>query len=158
MKKDFVKNIGTALKQIKEGKGLTKKQVFEKRDKQLENKVAKDIIADGIVRVLKKEHPLVIDMITEKLEQENAELKETLDIMSDKKIMKRFKQKSEGKNISLREMNKKGITNLFCIDEKDRCKSCNKKIWKDKFITKTKDGYLCEKCKKKGGKRASSHN
>lgn len=42
-----------------------------------------------------------------KLEQENAELKETLEIMSDKKLMKRLEQKSKGKNIPLKEMIKK---------------------------------------------------
>lgn len=43
----------------------------------------------------------------------------------------------------------KGITSLFCVDEKDKCKGCNKKIWKENHIIKTKDGYLCDKCSKK---------
>ncbi len=38
---------------------------------------------------------------------------------------------------------------MFCIDEKDKCKVCGKKIWKDKYVTKTPDGFICEKCKKK---------
>ena len=42
-----------------------------------------------------------------KLKQENAELKETLEIMSDKKLMKRLEQKIKGKNIPLKEMIKK---------------------------------------------------
>lgn len=103
-KKDFVKNIGTALKQIKEGKGLTKGQVFRRYDRQLENKVAGDIINDALCRMLKKEHPKVMAMLTNKLEQEIVELKETIEIMSDKKLMKRLTQKSKGKNIPLKEI------------------------------------------------------
>lgn len=40
----------------------------------------------------------------ENLKQENIELRETLEIMSDKKLMKRIMSKSKGKNIPLKEM------------------------------------------------------
>jgi len=110
---DFVKSIEKALRQIKEGKGLTKEQVFGKRkyDVELGNKVARDLINDSLIRVLKKEYPLVFDTLRDeeidKLERENTELRETVEILQDKKIMRRFKQKSSGKNIPLKEMKKR---------------------------------------------------
>ena len=43
----------------------------------------------------------------EKLEQENAELKETIEILQDPEIMKKLTKKDKGKNISLEDMRKK---------------------------------------------------
>ncbi len=59
-------------------------------DKKLEKKILEEIV------LLKGK--------VEDLEQINFELKETIEILQDSKIMKRFKQKSKGKNISLDEM------------------------------------------------------
>lgn len=48
---------------------------------------------------------------------------------------------------------KKEFGSGFVItNEKDKCLFCDRKIYKDKFITQTKDGFICYKCKqiKKG--------
>ena len=34
------------------------------------------------------------------------------------------------------------------INEEDRCLICNRIIYKDKFITKIPEGFICYKCKK----------
>ncbi len=49
----------------------------------------------------------IIDIICIQLETANPNILETLNILADKNIMKRFKQKSKGKNISLDELKKK---------------------------------------------------
>ncbi len=33
-------------------------------------------------------------------------------------------------------------------DEKDKCIKCGRKIHKDKYVTQTKKGFICFKCKK----------
>lgn len=43
----------------------------------------------------------IIDIICNQLEKANPNILETLNILADKQIMKRFKQKSKGKNILL---------------------------------------------------------
>jgi len=133
-KKKFVKNISKALKQIKEGKGLTKEQVFGKtKEKELReklnvmlprNKAGNDMLRAIISMAKQKgkvelEEQLKIDFvkdlmklpmskkkrtiefkdvnklvmkITKELVDKNPNIMETLEIMSDKKVMKRFKK------------------------------------------------------------------
>ena len=49
----------------------------------------------------------LINKIVNQLVKANPDIMETVEIMSDKKIMKRFKQKDKGKNIPLKEMEKR---------------------------------------------------
>lgn len=39
------------------------------------------------------------------------------------------------------------MSKLYVTNEKDKCIKCGRKIYKDKFVTKTSKGYICFKCK-----------
>lgn len=109
--KGFIENIEKALKQIREGKGLTKEQVFGNIKEGLRMDFVLELMklpVDRKTNAIKVSNVnKIIDIICIQLETANPNIMETLDVLADKQIMNRFKQKSKGRNIPLDKMKKK---------------------------------------------------